>query len=225
MILYIQLYNNSNMKNKNLAVVSVAGIGMVFFLASIGLHTVAGHETRLYTLGDRDYFLTVGSMNEPAFVDDKSGVELFASWPDPTDPKNSDANGTKPIEGLAMKVDVSAGGKNMTLDLEPTFEDPGHYEAVFYPTVATTYSYTVYGDINGTAFRDTYTCTPAGVERVQDNSTVAVSEGVTRTIKEGGFGCIESRADVSFPEQYVSNYELQQMINGSGGSSNSTSTP
>jgi hypothetical protein len=207
--------------NKNLAVVSVTGISMVLILASIGLRSVAGHETRLYTIGDKDYFFTVGSMNEPAYVDDKSGVELFAAWPDPTDPMNSDANGTRPIEGLVMRADVSAGGKNMTLDLEPAYGDPGHYEAVFYPTVATTYSYTVYGDINGTAFRDTYTCSPAGgSEPAQDNSTVAVSEGVTRIIKEGGFGCIESRADVSFPEQYVSNYELQQMINGSGGSSN-----
>jgi hypothetical protein len=214
------------MKNKNLAVVSVTGISMVLILASVGLHPVAGHETRLYTIGDRDYFFTVGSMDEPAYVDDKSGVELFASWPDPTDPTNSDANGTKPIEGLVMKADVSAGGKNLTLDLEPAFADPGHYEAVFYPTVATTYNYTVYGDINGTSFRDTYTCSPAGEsEPGLDNSTVAVSEGVTRTLKEGGFGCIESRADVSFPEQYVSNYEFQQMINGSGGSSNSTSNP
>ena len=66
--------------------------------------------------------------------------------------------------------------------------------------------------------------TPSVLNSYQDNSTVAVSEGVTRTIKEGGFGCIESRADVSFPEQYVSNYELQQMLSGQGGASNSTTT-
>jgi hypothetical protein len=217
MILYIQFHINWGMKNKNLAATSVAGISMVLILASIGPYSVIGHETRLYTIGDRDYFFTVGSINEPVYVDDRSGVELFASWPDPTDPRNSDANGTNPIEGLAMKVDVSAGGKNMTLDLEPAYGDPGHYEAVFYPTVPTTYSYTVYGDINGTAFRDTYTCNPTvGSEPAQDNSTMPVSDGVTRIIKEGGFGCIESRDDVSFPEQYISNYELQQMINGTG---------
>ncbi|MGA7369209.1 MAG: hypothetical protein WBX01_08775 [Nitrososphaeraceae archaeon] len=39
--------------------------------------------------------------------------------------------------------------------------------------------------------------------------------------KSGGFGCIESRENISFPEKDVSNYELQRMINGSGGSSNS----
>jgi hypothetical protein len=214
------------MKNKNLSITSVVSISMVLILASSGLHSAAGHESRLYTIGEQDFLLVVGSMNEPAYVDDKSGVEAFAYWPDPTDPMNSQANGTKPIEGLTLKTDVSAGGKNMTLDLEPAYEDPGHYEATFYPTVPTTYSYTVYGDINGTAFHDTFTCRPAGEsEPAQDNSTVAVADGVTRIGQSGGFGCIESRADVSFPEQYVSNYELQQMINGSGGSSNSSSLP
>ena len=212
------------MKRKNLAVTFIISISMVLILVSIGLNSVSGHERRLYTIGNQDYLFVVGSMNEPAFVDDKSGVEVFAWKPDPTDPMNSQANGTKPIEGLTLKADVSAGGKNLTLDLEPAFRDPGHYEAVFYPTVPTTYSYTVSGDINGTAFRDTFTCAPAGEsEPAQDNSTVTVSEGVTRIGQSGGFGCFESRDDVSFPEQYVSNYELQQMINGSGGSSNSSS--
>ena len=55
---------------------------------------------------------------------------------------------------------------------------------------------------------------------VQDNSTVTISDGVTRIGQSGGFGCIESRADVSFPEQYISDYELQQMINNQGGTSN-----
>jgi hypothetical protein len=214
------------MKNRNLLVASVLGISMILILVSIGVHTVSGHERRLYTIGDQDYLFVVGSINEPAFVDDKSGVEVSASWPDSVDPMNSQANGTKPIEGLTLKTDISAGGKNMTLDLEPAFGDPGHYEAVFYPTVPTTYSYTVYGDINGTAFRDTFTCRPAGEsEPAQDNSTVTVSDGVTRIGQSGGFGCVESRADVSFPEQYVSNYELQQIINELKGSSNATSMP
>jgi len=205
--------------------VAISTITMLL-VAFLGTQIVSAHERRLYTIGDQDYLFVVGSINEPVFVDDRSGVEASVSSPDPTDPMNSQANGTKPIEGLTLKTDVTAGGKNMTLDLEPAFRDPGHYEANFYPTVPTTYSYTVYGDINGTAFRDTFTCSPAGQsEPAQDNSTVTISDGVTRIGQAGGFGCIESRADISFPEQYISNYELQQMINGSGGSSNSTSTP
>jgi hypothetical protein len=214
------------MDNKNLVATFVLSISMLLILASIGLQSASGHERRLYTIGDQDYLFVVGSMNEPAFVDDKSGVEVAAWLPDPADPMNSQANGTKPVEGLTLKADVSAGAKNMTLELEPAFRDPGHYEAVFYPTIGTTYNYTVYGDINGTAFRDTFTCSPAGEsEPAQDNSTVAVSDGVTRIGKSGGFGCIESRADMSFPEQYVSNYELQQMIDELKGSPNATSMP
>jgi hypothetical protein len=212
-------------KNIMVSAVAISTITMLL-VAFLGTQIVSAHERRLYTIGDQDYLFVVGSINEPVFVDDRSGVEVSASWPDPADPMNSQANGTKPIEGLTLKTDVTAGGKNMTLDLEPAFRDPGHYEATFYPTVPTTYSYTVYGDINGTAFRDTFTCSPAGEsEPAQDNSTVAVSDGVTRIGQSGGFGCIESRADVSFPEQYVSNYELQQMINSQEGSSNSTSIP
>jgi len=83
-------------------------------------------------------------MNEPVYVDDRSGVVATVSSPDPTDPMNSQANETRPVEGLTLKADVSAGGKNMTLDLEPTFGEEGSYEAVFYPTIATTYNYTIW---------------------------------------------------------------------------------
>ena len=70
-------------------------------------------------------------------------------------------------------------------------DEPGHYEAPFFPTVETTYNYTLFGDINGTAFRATWTCNPAGGESepMSDNSTVQISEGVTRKGMVGGFGC------------------------------------
>jgi hypothetical protein len=212
------------MREGELVLAAVVSTGVIILLASIGIHSVAGHERRLYTIGDQDYLLEVGSLNEPAYVDDKSGVLVRVLLPDPSDPLNDEANGTVPIEGLSLEADVVAGGNNMTLELEPSFEEPGLYEAVFYPTIPTTYSYTVYGDINGAAFRDTFTCSPVGEsEPTQDNSTVAISNDVTRIGQVGGFGCFESRADLSFPEQYVSNYELQQMIKDLKGSSNSTS--
>jgi hypothetical protein len=93
-------------------------------------------------------------------------VDFSAFWPDPSDPLNPQANDTKPIEGLEnmLKVEVAAGDKNKTFDFEPAFMNPGHYEAPFFPTVETTYNYTLFGEINGTDFRATWTCSPAGGE-------------------------------------------------------------
>ena len=56
-----------------------------------------------------------------------------------------------------LKVEVVAGAKNKTIDFEPAFREPGHYEAPFFPTVETTYNYTVFGSINGTTFNATWT--------------------------------------------------------------------
>ena len=43
--------------------------------------------------------------------------------PDPKDPINSSANGTKPVEGLekTLRVELIAGAKKKVLRLEPAF--------------------------------------------------------------------------------------------------------
>jgi hypothetical protein len=174
------------------------------------------HQRQLFTIGDKDYLFVVGSIGEPLYVDQKSGVELFAYWPDPSDPVNSQANATKPIEGLEkmLNVDISAGDKNRTLDFEPAFRDPGHYEAPFYPTVETTYNYTVFGSINGTTFNSTWTCSPGGGESapISDNSTAEISPNVTRKSIMGGFGCPQPISDAGFPELMMSNQEIVKKL-------------
>jgi hypothetical protein len=201
------------LKPKSIAISTIA-TAAILVLFSIGiLQNVAfAHQRQLFTIGDKDYLFVVGSIGEPLYVDQKSGVELFAYWPDASDPVNSQANGTKPIEGLEkmLKVDVSAGAKNKTLDFEPAFRDPGHYEAPFYPTVETTYNYTVFGNINGTDFKATWTCSPGGgeVTPISDNSTVEISPNVTRKSIIGGFGCPLPVSDAGFPEPLMSNQEI-----------------
>ena len=82
----------------------------------------------------------------------------------------------------------------------------------FYPTVATTFDYRIYGDINGTNFDVTFSCNPAGGEAAQsDNSTVQISDGVERKALLGGFGCPEDR--IGFPEPYMSQLEVAQALN------------
>ena len=203
---------------------AIATCTLLLFTPLANTQFALAHQRQLFTIGDKDYLFVVGSLNEPIFVDDKSGVEFAAYWPNATDPLNSDANGTRPIEGLEkmLKVEISAGDKNKTLDFEPAFREPGNYEAPFFPTVETTYNYRLFGDINGTAFNVTWTCSPAGGDAtpISDNSTTQLSQGVTRKSIMGSFGCPLPRTDAGFPEPYMSNVEIQKMLSRS---ENSTS--
>jgi hypothetical protein len=158
----------------------------------------------------------VGSLGEPLYIDQKSGVDFSAFWPDPSDPVNSRANGSRPIEGLEnmLKVEVVAGDKNKTFDFEPAFMNPGHYEAPFFPTVETTYNYTLFGVINGTNFRATWTCSSAGGEGtlISNNSTVEISPNVTRKSMMGSFGCPQPLSEAGFPEPMMSNQEIVKKL-------------
>ena len=173
------------------------------------------HQTQLFTIGNDDYLFVVGSLNEPIFVDDKTGVDMAAYWPDQDDPVNSKANGTKPIEGLEniLKVELAAGDKKKVLNFEPAYQNPGHYEAPFFPTIETTYNYTLFGNINGTEFRATWTCSPAEGEPMSDNSTKQISDGVIRKAILGSYGCPQPRTDLGFPEPYLANNEIVKKIN------------
>lgn len=190
-----------------------------FYLA--GVQNSFGHESRLYTIGNQDYWITVGSMNEPVYVDDKSGAEAFIKMADPTNPLDRNANGTKMIEGLEknLKFEISAGDKKKVLDIEPAFNDPGHYEAVFYPTIETTYNYRLFGTLNNVSLSLDFQCSTGEGEGNQNNSTKQISEGVTQKAQHGAFGCITARTDASFPEPYISNNEIVNMINQTGNSS------
>jgi len=131
---------------------------------------------------------------------------------------NSFANGSKPVEGLekTLKVIVSAGNKNQTFSLEPAFRELGHYNAPFYPTVQTTYSYTLNGTINNTLLTIKWTCSVGTESTSVNNSTVKISDGVLRKGLAGSFGCPESRSHVAFPEPYMSNVDIQNKLVGIG---------
>ena len=201
------------MNKTHVMVIGVLLVGSV--LVSPMMQMSYGHQRALYTINDKDYLFVIGSANEPLNVDDKTTVVFDAYWPNASDPTNTKANGTQPISGLEdmLKVEILAGNKNMTSNLEPAFDEVGKYESeTFYPTVPTTFSYRFFGDINGTSFDATFSCRPAGGETApSDNSTVNISEKVVRKALQGGFGCPSERT--GFPEQYVSQYELSQELN------------
>lgn len=173
------------------------------------------HQRQLYTIGNQDYLIVIGSLNEPIYVDDKSGVDLRVMTADPNNPMNSTAEGAAPVEGLdeTLQVEIGAGNNTKVMQLEPAFGEPGAYEAPFYPTVATTLTYRVFGTINNTPVDLTFTCTPTGeAGATADNSTVQVSEGVVRKGIEGGYGCPAPLTDAGFPEPLMSNFEITTML-------------
>jgi hypothetical protein len=110
----------------------------------------------------------------------------------------------------------------MTSDLEPAFGELGSYESeTFYPTIETTYSFRIFGDINGTSFDQTFACNPTGGEATKsDNSTVQISQDVVRKALNGGFGCPEPR--LGFPEPYLPNVDIQSILGSSLGVSNAS---
>jgi hypothetical protein len=106
------------------------------------------------------------------------------------------------MEGLdkTLKVEVKAGPASRNFDLQPAFRAPGRYEAFFFPTVATTYTFRVFGTVNQVPVDLTFSCNPTGhVAAAEDRSVVRLSATVTRKGQLGSFGCPEARTEAEFP--------------------------
>ncbi|PIR82864.1 hypothetical protein COU20_00070 [Candidatus Kaiserbacteria bacterium CG10_big_fil_rev_8_21_14_0_10_59_10] len=166
------------------------------------------HERQEFIIGGETYQFTVGSLNEPITVDDRTGVDLRVTMPGHAHMAANDHHGAGgAVVGLeeTLKVELIAGNAKKVLDLSPAHGSPGAYYAVFYPTVATTLSYRVFGELNHTPIDLTFTCTPAGHERApEDTSEVQISEGVVRTLKTGSWGCPTPKEVLGFPEESAS---------------------
>lgn len=153
------------------------------------------HEHQNFIIGGKTYEFVVGSLNEPITVDDKTGVDLRVT------------TGGVPVEGLekTLKVELQAGDKKKPFELTTVYGTKGAYKAIFFPTVETTYTYRVYGTINDTPVDLSFTCNPAGhVAEPEDKTEIAVSEGVTRILKSGQFGCPTAKEALGFPEPSAS---------------------
>ena len=127
-------------------------------LLTVSPQSVSAHEHQIFKIGEKYYQFTVGSLNEPAVVDDKSGVDLRVELvtEEHAMERHEETSGAHmeekfpPIAGLekTLKVELSAGNKTKILDLVPAYNDPGAYRANFVPTVETTYAYRFFGTIN-----------------------------------------------------------------------------
>jgi hypothetical protein len=161
----------------------------------------AAHQRQLLQIGATDYLVVVGFINEPVYTGDKSGIDLAIMLPDPSHPTDARAPEVKPLSNLdkTLKVEVKAGPHARVFDLKPAYRTPGRYEAVFYPTVATTYNLRLFGTIDNVPVDLTFVCNPLGHVAVEENSTLKLSEHVTRKALIGSFGCPVMRTDAEFP--------------------------
>ena len=221
------MYFLNKVKKNDLLLICAISVSTLL-MCSVPSQIAHAHQIELFNIGGKDYLFVVGSVNEPVFVDDKSGVDFFAYAPDHKDPTDSFANGTKPISGLekTLKVEVTAGPKKKVFDFVPKFKDPGHYNAPFYPTVQTTYQYLIFGTIDNVNVSLPFICSPGIAEEGKsDNATVKISDEVIRKDIKGGFGCPQSRSDVAFPETYLSNIDIQNKLDHSTTTTHTNSLP
>ena len=176
-------------------------LGLAFASLVLWAGGAESHQRQLLRVGVAEYLFVVGSLNEPVYTGDKTGVDLTVLVPDAADPMDSRAPQVKPVEGLekTLKVEIKAGPHARVFELEPRFREPGKYDAVFYPTVATTYTYRVFGTLNGAPFDVTFACSPAGHVATEDKTVVKVSPDVTRKGLRGSFGCPRPRSEAEFP--------------------------
>ncbi|MBY0539704.1 hypothetical protein K2P56_04760 [Patescibacteria group bacterium] len=186
----------------------------VFALLALVLPASAfAHETHVFEINGENYQFVVGSLNEPIVVDDKTGVSLSVSMVGHEAMEATDhhaAGGA--VAGLeeSLKVELIAGDKKKTLDLSPVYNTPGSYKAPFYPTVATTLSYRVFGTINDTPVDLTFSCSPAGhTVAEEDKNRVQISDKVFRVSKTGSYGCPTEKAEMGFPEESASVADLE----------------
>ncbi len=167
----------------------------------------SAHQHAVFTIGKTAYTFTVGSLNEPVAVDDKTGVDLTVTKGGgmPTMGADGDMDGPAAasvlVAGLesTLQVELSAGGQKKTLALSPAYGKPGAYTAAFYPTVATSISYRFFGTIEGNQVDVTFTCSPAGATPANEGQK-DLGNGIMQVSKMGAFGCPLDKTSMGFPE-------------------------
>lgn len=193
---------------------------ITFLLPSITF----AHALQVFKIGEKTYSVEAGFLNEPLSVDDTNAVFLSVSL-SPDNHVEAGEEGAdhhdsaNAVEGLerTLKVELQAGDKKKTLDLEPITGQKGQYTAVFIPTVPTTYTLRFTGSINDVPVDFSFICSPAGhALSEEDRTTVPLGEGVTRILKKGAFGCPSGKAELGFPEPAISSSELRAMSEAKG---------
>jgi hypothetical protein len=167
---------------------SVIGLALLGILVLAMAAPAYAHEKRTVT-GPNGvaWNMRVGSQVEPPYTDFPNAAQMFMTR---TVVVNG-ANQTVPVLGLQnyLKVNISTGGHTVTMPLKTVSSDPTQYIAAFIPTVAGTYIYTYFGNINGTNFNQSFNCS------------------------NGFFECVSDPSAIEFPAKTPTGYQLENQLN------------
>ncbi len=198
---------------------SLTGAAVALIIVATPLLAYA-HERRVYQIGAKDYTFVVGFLNEPVVVDDKAGVDLSVMLGNgaPMMGLDGDMDGspavTDPATGLEkdLKVEVSAGSEKKVFDFAPAYGAPGHYRAIFYPSIATTYTFRIFGTIHNVPVDVSFSCNASGQAPADNMQAVKISDGVTQKMSSGAFGCPSPKSDHVFPAPQATLASLDQKV-------------
>lgn len=190
----------------------------------------SAHESRTVRIGTEVYQFTVGSLNEPIIVDDKTGVDLtvkeldVASMDDVAAhadmqgmihlPDGTMIGGGTPVAGLekTLEVELRSGDASRVLPLTTVYGSAGKYKAVFIPTTPGTYAYRIFGTVAGKDIDLTFTCSSAGHVMTSEPQVVnsRLTDDVTLLVEQGAFGCPAEKEAYGFPAEAPSLVSLER---------------
>jgi hypothetical protein len=135
--------------------------------------SASAHEVR--TVGNGQYEMVVGFLDEPAFQGEKNGLDLRVSKLSAATPAAASPEATThedagvPVEGLetTLQAEVIYADQRMSLTLEPVWNEPGAYAAYFFPMAEGDYSFHIFGQIEGVAIDETFTSGPETFSPIQ----------------------------------------------------------
>ncbi len=211
--------NHCALTYTNFLRMNILKYGLPAFLALALPLTASAHQHAVYEIGGETYEFTIGSLGEPIAVDDRTGVDFRVSKPGHASAPDADHHEAgSAVSGLenSLKVELIAGDKKKVLELDPVYNTPGSYSAKFYPTVATTLQYRIFGTIEDTPIDLTFTCRAEGADAA-DEGAKEVSQGVRQISKSGGFGCPAEKSSLGFPEASAAIAEVAQESGSSRG--------
>ncbi len=150
------------------------------------------HTHRVLTINGQQVEFVVGWVIEPPYVDEVNAIDFWAHYVNATCPQGT-VSTSCPVYGLdqSLQVQVITGGQsqvltfapNLSNDVPPVFN--GEYTANIEPTVAGSYSFRIFGNVNNVPVNETFTCGPTTFE------------------------CVDPPSEVQFPQQIPAGHDLQ----------------